>query len=144
MLPAPKQKVPVMPKPERVLGGGQGPGLVFNISRSAPGPPTLPVNAEDDSNDLEEDLVAGTINDASSTPKPATFMLPPSLRKGKANISLEESSMTPISLPKPVSSAPSVDFFSLGLSLHSHLFNIISDDAPFIGSTSNAASALIL
>lgn len=32
MLPAPKRKDPVPPKAQRVLGGGSGPGLVFNVA----------------------------------------------------------------------------------------------------------------
>ncbi|KAE9391646.1 hypothetical protein BT96DRAFT_967566 [Gymnopus androsaceus JB14] len=35
MLPAPKQKAPIAAAPERVLGAGKGPGLVFNTSRPA-------------------------------------------------------------------------------------------------------------
>ncbi|KAK7054835.1 hypothetical protein VNI00_003298 [Paramarasmius palmivorus] len=41
MLPAPKQKAPVLPAPQRVLGGGGGPGLVFNRTTSL-GKPRAP------------------------------------------------------------------------------------------------------
>lgn len=88
MLPAPKQKAPILPPPERVLGGGRGPGLVFN----------MPVE---------------TTGESESDPTSSAFLLPPSLKKGRANISLEESSRTKPAPPLPPS-APVVDFFSLG------------------------------
>lgn len=62
MLPAPKQQNPI---PTRVLGGGKGPGLVFNSSRP-----------------VEEESASG--------PSPSLFM-PTSVSRGKPNISTEES-----------------------------------------------------
>ncbi|KAJ7582662.1 mitotic checkpoint regulator, MAD2B-interacting-domain-containing protein [Mycena floridula] len=78
MLPTPKQKqlTPTAAPVERVLGGGSGPGLVFDQPEKAP-----------------------------------SLMLPPSLMKGKANISLEDGSKS--SKPKP-ETVPVLDLFSLG------------------------------
>ncbi|KAF7338274.1 hypothetical protein MVEN_02052800 [Mycena venus] len=101
MLPAPKQKNPVLPPPERVLGGGSGPGLVFNTSR----PTAKEVSTEAD----------GGQQEASAAESSTSFSFrPPSLAKGRSNISLEEGATNapPRTAPK-VSSAPAVDFFSL-------------------------------
>ncbi|KAJ8584940.1 hypothetical protein M405DRAFT_884084 [Rhizopogon salebrosus TDB-379] len=90
MLPAPTQPLPVKAKnkePERVLGGGGGPGLVFHA----------PASVQEDSEEA---------NGVS------TSFLPPSLKKGKFNIALDREDSKPQVLPK-VSSAPAVDFFSL-------------------------------
>ncbi|KAF8892555.1 mitotic checkpoint regulator, MAD2B-interacting-domain-containing protein [Infundibulicybe gibba] len=98
MLPAPKQTNPTLPKPERVLGGGGGPGLVFNTSNSTTS------NAND-------------AVDAISTPRePSTLFLPPSLAKGKSNISLDEEKPRPSKATTPPQSKqePAMDFFSLG------------------------------
>ncbi|KAF8212207.1 mitotic checkpoint regulator, MAD2B-interacting-domain-containing protein [Mycena galopus ATCC 62051] len=94
MLPAPKQKNPVLPPPERVLGGGSGPGLVFNTSRRT---------FKDVSTESEAE------------PSTSFSFRPPSLAKGRSNISLEEGATNapPRTAPK-VSAAPAVDFFSLG------------------------------
>ncbi|KAG7452484.1 uncharacterized protein BT62DRAFT_4033 [Guyanagaster necrorhizus] len=86
MLPAPKQKNPISAPAERVLGGGKGQALSFNAPASVP--------------------------PADEAPTPSIPFLPPSLAKGRSNISLEESrpratARTP---------APAVDFFSLGAS----------------------------
>ncbi|KAK0197077.1 mitotic checkpoint regulator, MAD2B-interacting-domain-containing protein [Armillaria mellea] len=85
MLPAPKQKTPVPLPTERVLGGGMGQALSFNTPPSAP-----PADEE--------------------APALSIPFLPPSLAKGRSNISLEEDR------PKPPARtpAPAVDFFSLG------------------------------
>ncbi|KAK0483658.1 mitotic checkpoint regulator, MAD2B-interacting-domain-containing protein [Armillaria novae-zelandiae] len=89
MLPAPKQKNPVSPPLERVLGGGTGQALSFNTPPSAP-----PTDEE--------------------APAPSIPFLPPSLAKGRSNISLEKDR------PKPPARTPApapplaVDFFSLG------------------------------
>ncbi|KAJ3568588.1 hypothetical protein NP233_g5607 [Leucocoprinus birnbaumii] len=120
MLPAPKQKAPVAPQPERVLGGGKGPGLVFNTRPSAP--LTQPEAGDEEGNDegSDEDGPALTTPAKLTTFTPSTSasslpFLPPSLAKGKANISLEDKPKAPLkpSLPS-VSAAPAVDLFSLG------------------------------
>lgn len=95
MLPAPKQAVPV---PQRVLGGKSGPGLVFNAPRSIPSQPV-------DDQEASEPL----------TSSHSTSFLPPSLVKGKANISLEDESKAS-SKPAAPSRPSSVDFFALGVS----------------------------
>jgi proline-rich protein PRCC len=98
MLPAPKQAVPV---PQRVLGGKSGPGLVFNAPRSIPSQPV-------DDQEASEPLTSG------KTSKSTSF-LPPSLVKGKANISLEDEPKAS-SKPAAPSRPSSVDFFALGVS----------------------------
>ncbi|KAJ6502523.1 mitotic checkpoint regulator, MAD2B-interacting-domain-containing protein [Mycena sanguinolenta] len=108
MLPPPKQKNPVLPPPQRVLGGGHGPGLVFNTSR----PEIKEVSTEAGGGQQFQDP-------ESSTAEPSTSFSfrPPSLAKGRSNISLEEgaTSAPPRTVPK-VSAAPAIDFFSLGKS----------------------------
>ena len=124
MLPAPKQPIPVIEKKEeeRVLGGGGGPGLVFRTSKretrhhdtagfaSMDGPPV-------DANGAEDAAVEGPA-DVSG---PSTSFLPPSLKKGKANISLENEGPSKIpasaaSTQPRKSAAPAAGFFSLGSS----------------------------
>lgn len=95
MLPAPKKADPVPPAPQRVLGGGQRPGLVFNTQPIIPTPTT---EAEG-----EEEVSSYS-----------TLLVPTSVSKGRSNISLEEGTSKNIKpTPKPV--APAVDFFSLGM-----------------------------
>ncbi|KAF9053715.1 hypothetical protein BDZ89DRAFT_1056284 [Hymenopellis radicata] len=87
MLPAPKQKNPIPAAPARVLGGGSG---------GWAGAQTLVAEP-----------VAPEPSDA-----PIPF-LPPSLAKGRSNISLEDERPRKAAVP---SAAPAVDFFSLGSS----------------------------
>ncbi|KAG1756710.1 mitotic checkpoint regulator, MAD2B-interacting-domain-containing protein [Suillus paluster] len=98
MLPAPTQPLPVKAKkgkqPERMLGGGNGPGLVFRAPTSV---------QEDGEGDAEEAQEA------------STSFLPASLKKGKSNVALDREDYRLPTLPK-VSSAPAVNFFSLGTS----------------------------
>ena len=114
MLPAPKQKAVVLPKPERVLGGGSGPGLVFNRSNNEQSSSSLDAEPEPPSSFNFE----SSVSDDTSV---STLFRPSSVNtKGRSNISLE--GPTPSSKPKP---APAVstpapaheDFFSLGSSL---------------------------
>lgn len=93
MLPQPKQKGPIVP--ERVLGGGSGPGLVFTSGQTS----------------------AAAHDESSSELKTATSMdfMPTSIKKGRANVSLEEGKTTSRpSLRTAVPAQPAVDFFSLG------------------------------
>ena len=110
MLPAPKQKAPVMAAPERVLGGGKGPGLVFNNSRSSTAYTPSEVQQDDAPSTSYEPIAADEPTESSS------LFLPPSLKKGRSNISLEEGGMPsrPSTGPK-VAAVPTVDFFSLGM-----------------------------
>ncbi|KAF8546973.1 hypothetical protein OG21DRAFT_1501764 [Imleria badia] len=124
MLPAPKQPAPVIEKKEeRVLGGGGGPGLVFRTSKSqtrhhdkSPGDgPPVDANA----NDAGHVEVEGP--EPADVPGPSTAFVPPSLKKGRANISLEDPGLSkplpPPSTTQPQkSAAPAVDFFSLSAS----------------------------
>jgi proline-rich protein PRCC len=123
MLPAPKQPVPVIEKKEeRVLGGGGGPGLVFRASKretrhhdtagfASTDGPSIDANGAEDAAVEEPADVSG----------PSTSFLPPSLKTGKANISLENEGPSKIpasaaSTQPRKSAAPAVDFFSLGSS----------------------------
>ncbi|KZP19474.1 hypothetical protein FIBSPDRAFT_932785 [Athelia psychrophila] len=110
MLPAPKQKVPVLAAPERVLGGGKGPGLVFNTSRAK----TIYTPSVVEDNDAASTSLEPTTAEEPAQSSSMAF-LPPSLKKGRSNISLEEGGMPskPSAAPK-ASAAPAVDFFSLG------------------------------
>jgi proline-rich protein PRCC len=128
MLPAPKQKVPVAPAPERVLGGGKGPGLVFNTAKPFIAPALVDPTNDDADASAEADLDALTTNgDLEEEPKSKTSsvsFLPPSLKKGRSNISVEEGKAPPRPAPK-ISAAPAVDFFSLGVILR-YLSNFTS------------------
>ncbi|KAF5330431.1 hypothetical protein D9619_005623 [Psilocybe cf. subviscida] len=124
MLPTPKEKNPVS-QPERVLGGGTGPGLNF---RSAPKPSVndsssfLETTYGDDEMPLtqqpqESDSV---VPEVTTVPLSSTLFRPTHVAKGKKNISLEESNANQPNrtssqvTPKPpsVPAAPAADFFS--------------------------------
>lgn len=115
MLPAPKNKVPIPAAPERVLGGGRGPGLVFHTGSSRSTQRTTVEDVEDEEDQAESSNVppSGTsILEEVKADKPSIPFLPPSLVKGRANVSVEEERPRPRVIPKP-SPAPAVDFFSL-------------------------------
>ena len=118
MLPAPKNKAPVPAASERVLGGGRGLGLVFKTAPSQPSRTTTVEDAEDDAEDGAEQADAldssySVILEEKKEDKPSLSFMPNSVKRGKANISVEEKHSAPISRPV-ASSAPPVDFFSLG------------------------------
>lgn len=122
MLPAPKQKVPVAPQPERVLGGGKGSGLIFSAK-----PITTPEqrvfteeNRGHEQDEGREPSVSMQVEPANSSTATSDIsslpFLPPSLAKGKANVSLEDKPKASAKPPTPnLSAAPPVDFFSLGI-----------------------------
>lgn len=89
MLPAPKTSTPE--KLERVLGAGNGPGLVFKATTSQ-----KPIKPD----------VFTTADEVSPLP----IFTHASLGKRKANVSIEEDHRTPLG-GKPITG---VDFFSLG------------------------------
>ncbi|OBZ75076.1 putative phosphatidate cytidylyltransferase [Grifola frondosa] len=118
MLPAPKNKVPVKAVPERVLGAGRGPGLVFNTSSRSSRTTTVEVaeEAEDEGPSAHLGPPSSSILEEVfevSEKKEAIAFLPPSLVKGKANVSVEETHRPSTIIRPTVSSAPAVDFFSL-------------------------------
>ncbi|KAJ3486585.1 hypothetical protein NLI96_g4142 [Meripilus lineatus] len=123
MLPAPKNKAPVPSAPERVLGGGRGPGLVFNTrptstTNSQQSATVEEVEEEEDQNDYTNEAPSGSsILEEVKETKPTLPFLPPSLVKGRANISVEEKHTKPSFTPKP-NAAPTIDFFSLGTHTH--------------------------
>jgi hypothetical protein len=120
MLPAPKTNTPVAAPKQRLLGGGGGPGLVFDSSSRTEEPsssnrePPLPSDPHVSTGPKpsEEETVPEPF---ASKPPAKPFLLPPSLQKKRANVSLEETSAN---TPKPVAAppkppAPAVDFFGL-------------------------------
>jgi len=122
MLPVPKQKTSALPAPKRVLGDGQGRGLVFNTSRATQS--AVVAKQQDENGAEEQDFLEDTAETSEVTEKMPSSLpfLPPSLAKGKANISLED---TPARPPPPMAakpplSAPAIDFFSLSKGTVSH------------------------
>ncbi|KAI0670335.1 mitotic checkpoint regulator, MAD2B-interacting-domain-containing protein [Trametes maxima] len=116
MLPAPKNKAPVIPAPERVLGAGRGPGLVFKSAPSAPARTTTVEDAEDDEDTRPNDTLDSSVSailEEKPESKPSLPFMPTSVKRGKANVSVEEKLSAPLARPS-VSAAPLVDFFSLG------------------------------
>lgn len=118
MLPAPKNAAPVPAAPERVLGGGRGPGLVFKTASNRQARTTTVEDVEEDAEDPEEtnDTLGpshSSILEEKVAKKPPLPFMPTSVSRGKANVSVEEKHAAPISRPA-VSAAPAVDFFSLG------------------------------
>lgn len=129
MLPAPKNKNPVPAAQERVLGGGRGPGLVFNTGtkRSAAQATVEDVEDEDEDGDrtapklapLSSSILEEVTEEIPAPKKPAAALpfIPPSLAKGKANVSTEDRptiSKATAAKAAAVNCAPAVDFFSLG------------------------------
>jgi len=105
-LPAPKLAAPVKTAPERILGSGKGPGLVFNNTQSQRTQDTsrTPPNVElQDSPEVTE-----VEQSASSLP-----FIPAPVRKGKANVDLEGSSSDKAPDPPSIDGA---DVFSLRVS----------------------------
>ncbi|PIL24037.1 hypothetical protein GSI_13788 [Ganoderma sinense ZZ0214-1] len=137
MLPAPKNKAPVSAPPERVLGGGRGPGLVFKTAPSQPSrAPTVEDADEDEEGSRPDDALDSSysaILEKNEDAKPVSLpFMPTSVKRGKANVSVEERHPMPISRPS-VSSAPAVDFFSLGSSQASSSKPLVSS-APSVSS----------
>jgi proline-rich protein PRCC len=107
-LPAPKMAAPVKAAPERILGSGKGPGLVFNNAPSRRAQDTSRTSFNVDFQDSPE--VTEVEQSASSLP-----FTPASVRKGKANVNLEGPSSE--KAPDP-SSTGGADIFSLRVSYH--------------------------
>ena len=101
-LPAPKLAAPVKAAPERILGSGRGPGLVFNA----------PLQRSYDASDSGVSSVQDSLDVMEEQSTSLPFM-PTSVRKGKANISLEDSSFENALGPSPPAIA---DPFSLSVS----------------------------
>ena len=105
-LPAPKLVAPVKATPERILGSGKGPGLVFN---NAPSHRTQDTSGTSCNVDLQD---SPEVTDQSVSSLPFT---PVSVRTGKANVSLEGP-------PSEKAPGPSftggADIFSLSVSNH--------------------------
>lgn len=117
MLPTPKENNPIK-RPQRVLGGGSGPGLNFHSATKS--------SADDSSSFLEatyetdDTLVTTQLRqseslapEATSAQSSSTLFRPTHVAKGKKNISLEESNISQVT-PKAPSAlpAPAADFFS--------------------------------
>ncbi|KAF8478554.1 mitotic checkpoint regulator, MAD2B-interacting-domain-containing protein [Russula ochroleuca] len=100
-LPAPKLAAPVKAAPERILGSGKGPGLIFNNASSQKTQDTSRLSSNVDLQD--------TLDVMEEQPMSLPFM-PASVRKGKLNVSLEDSSLEKAPGPSPLAIA---DLFSL-------------------------------
>lgn len=107
-LPAPKMPAPVKAPPERILGSGKGPGLVFN---DAPLQRTQDTSVTSPNVDLQDSPEVTEV-EQSALSLPFT---PLSVRKGKPNVSLEGPSSEKV--PDP-SSTGGADIFSLSVSYH--------------------------
>ncbi|KAH9843033.1 mitotic checkpoint regulator, MAD2B-interacting-domain-containing protein, partial [Rhodofomes roseus] len=131
MLPAPKNKAPVPAAPERVLGAGRGPGLVFNTGSVRSSKSATVEDVPD--HDQDDQDVSADGADEPEPPKATSSLpfLPPSLVKGKANVSVEERAERPIAV-RFATSAPAVDFFSLGSPAAS---SSTSSPTPFVPSS---------
>ncbi|KAI0362166.1 hypothetical protein OH77DRAFT_1416386 [Trametes cingulata] len=119
MLPAPKNKTPVASESERVLGAGRGPGLVFKTAPSSASTSARSTTVEDAEEAEDEAQPEDTLDSSYSAileeqveKKASIPFMPTSVKRGKANISVEEKHTAPVSRPS-TSSAPAVDFFSL-------------------------------
>ncbi|KAF5315836.1 hypothetical protein D9611_004727 [Ephemerocybe angulata] len=142
MLPAPKSNKPIAVPQQRILGGGSGPGLVFSSSR-----PTDDIPSQEAS-EAPSNPYAATMSEEvdEDAPKPSTSskpfnLLPPSLQKKRANVSLEETSAnTPRPIQPPTKPAvPTVDFFGLsGATSSAHKFPQLSLSKPSTPSLSSA------
>ncbi|KAI6150422.1 mitotic checkpoint regulator, MAD2B-interacting-domain-containing protein [Pisolithus tinctorius] len=100
MLPAPKQALPVKEKKEeRVLGGGGGRGLVFRTTKPA---------EQQSADEAAAESETGATDDTS------TLFLPPSISKGKANVSLDSDGPQKVASSSKRLPAPAQTFFSLG------------------------------
>ena len=110
MLPTPKQATPSLP-PQRVLGGGaaKGPTFAFRTQSAAI---LLDTAGEDD----EEPPAAVIQRQTADVQGQSTAPLfrPPSLAKGKKNVSVEEPGINRSVSKQKSLPAPTVDFFSLG------------------------------
>ncbi len=98
---------PVKVAPERILGSGKGPGLVF---KNAPSQRTLDTSGTSSKIDLQDSPEVAEVEQSMSLP-----FTPASVRKGKANVSLEGSSSEKAQDP---SSSAIADIFSLSASNH--------------------------
>ncbi|KAH9484247.1 hypothetical protein JR316_0003727 [Psilocybe cubensis] len=110
MLPTPKQSNPVPQAQPRVLGGGSGKALNFNATARTSDAESTDANLEQEA--YTSSRVEQPEEDTSSA---SVLFRPTSVAKGRKNISVEETSLAQIKF-KPATSAPAVDFFSLGSS----------------------------
>ena len=110
MLPAPKLAAPVKAAPERVLGSGKGPGLVFN---------NPPARKAEDTSDTTSNHDPQSMEATESEQSPPLPFMPASIRKGKANISLEEFSSRGAAKTRDSTSPTATDLFSLSTSHYS-------------------------
>lgn len=157
MLPAPKNKNPVLPQHERMLGGGRGRGLVFHTKATTVQSASVEDAEEEDESELtnEVPLAAGILEEVQevketkrSVAAAALPFLPPSLAKGRANVSTEEThtiSRAATATAAAKSSTPAIDFFSLGKRchlLHKYIVYLNSTGSAGPSSTPTPRSAI--
>jgi len=109
-LPAPKLAAPVKAAPERILGSGKGPGLVFS------NPPSQ--RTQDTSRTLTDVDSQPDLDVAEKAQSMSLPFTPVSVMKGRANISLEESFSKGTVGAQDSSPSAAVDLFSLSTSHH--------------------------
>lgn len=138
MLPAPKNKAVAPATQERVLGSGRGPGLVFNTGFSRNTRTVTVEDAEDSVDNPDDTGVTQSTDGIKSDTRASLPFLPPSLVKGRSNISLEEKAERPKAAPT-ITPAPAVDFFSLSMYLTLSILHFVFDN-PTGSSTSTKSS----
>jgi proline-rich protein PRCC len=109
-LPAPKLAAPVKPAPERILGSGKGPGLVFS------NPPSQ--RTQDTSGTLTDVDSQSNLDVQEKEQSMSLPFTPVSVTKGRANISLEEPFSKGTVGAQDSSPSAAVDLFSLSTSHH--------------------------
>ena len=123
MLPAPKQTQPIVTPPERVLGAGRGPGLVFNARPTVATGSNSSLEREDDV-DHDSSSVDATSPPINVHATPSILFRPTSL--GRSNISIEEGKTPPPKgMPPNVPPAPALDPFSLSWYYVRYLFLLL-------------------
>ncbi|KAF9564609.1 hypothetical protein CPC08DRAFT_741341 [Agrocybe pediades] len=139
MLPAPKEKNPVVDKQsQRVLGSGAGPGLNFRSTPSLQSA-NIPSHPTSEQEKPEAQPTEPTTAEESTTSSSSILFRPTSLAKGKKNISLEETyTPQPNLAPPPSNPTQEVDFFSLGSTSKADIKTTTSSNTPILSSVSAA------
>jgi proline-rich protein PRCC len=107
-LPAPKSVAPAKAAPERILGSGNRPGLVFN---------NPPSQRAQDSFETPSNVDSQSGPDVTEKEQSMSLpFMPVSVMKGKANVSLEEPSVKGTASAPDPSPPAAVDLFSLSTS----------------------------
>jgi hypothetical protein len=115
MLPAPQQKTTAAPPQERVLGGGKGPGLAFNVRQAAPSTVNTAFTEGDEELEKSNERPKILMPTKTANSEPSLPFLPPSLAQGKPNTALEGQPKIAKKASPNILAAPPVDDFLPGL-----------------------------